>query len=242
MSQKGFAPIIILGILVILGLVGGGFLYYQKQCGSIDRFDRFKNNQSADPCSGTGSITVTDVQRTTNYQNNDLTVTAVNGTPVISQTANWKAYTDTKIGYSIQYPANWSAKEGVFATSGTPDYGYNNDVYVSIREKKYSYHDNTKPVENSLDSYIKYIEKGDVSTIPSRIPESITKITTKYGINGYLIEWKKTSGQFGPTAIFYSTFFALPNDATSVLQIETNKNHNQTEIYNLMVSTFKFTQ
>lgn len=75
MNQKGFAPIIILFIVLVLGGIVGGMVY-----------SRSKTNQA----------------------------TSVYPQPTTSQsdqTANWKTYANTRYGYSIRYPPEWSLRE-----------------------------------------------------------------------------------------------------------------------------------
>lgn len=75
-----------------------------------------KNELPVDPGSGTGGVTVTNVQNTTNYQYNGITVTTVNGNPVGAGPApSTVAYTGPTV-IANTHPATLSAK---LTTDGT---------------------------------------------------------------------------------------------------------------------------
>lgn len=78
MRQKGFAPIIILLVLVILGVVG----YFAYSKGYIN----------INPSKSTPTV------------NPQLDLTS---SPTPDPTANWKTYTDSDNIFSIKYPSDW---------------------------------------------------------------------------------------------------------------------------------------
>ncbi|MCL4365815.1 hypothetical protein M1437_01145, partial [Patescibacteria group bacterium] len=85
MKQQGFAPILIVfGVLVILGLLGVS--YY---LGTI----KSKPQQ---------------LQPVVTSQNTPQPTIVAQAVP--DETANWKTYTDNKIGIKFKYPNNWYAK------------------------------------------------------------------------------------------------------------------------------------
>jgi len=98
-SSKGFAPLILLiGILIIgLAAVGGYYLYQKQTSYPIPQV----------------------VQKTPQPKLTKSTSSA--------QTANWKTYADTKYGYQVQYPADWDLTvlvPGGFSIGGNA-LGYN---------------------------------------------------------------------------------------------------------------------
>lgn len=79
MRQKGFAPIIIL-VLILLGVIGY-FIYQNTQLQ--------KSNSNV-----TSPSTVPNAN-------------LLQSSPTPDPTVNWKTYTNTKYGYSVKYPSNW---------------------------------------------------------------------------------------------------------------------------------------
>lgn len=81
MKQKGLAPLV---IIILIALAVGGYLLYQKQFKSITVFQPSLSPAASLELPGVGETA-----------NPDLIG------------ANWKTYTNTKYGYSFQYPSNW---------------------------------------------------------------------------------------------------------------------------------------
>lgn len=98
MTQKGFTPIFLLiVILVVMGFVGGG-VYLSKKNASTIKACTQDSKQCAD-----GSL----VYRIgTNCEFADCPAT-----PSADETANWKTYTNTKYGYSLKYPSSLIIEE-----------------------------------------------------------------------------------------------------------------------------------
>jgi hypothetical protein len=128
MNQKGFAPILLLIIVLVLIFSGGYFYYYVNNCIAsptlnLPALDRNSNNiigesrpplcriASLIPAGGTGGVTITRTQETTDYQYNGLTVTSTafdasySATPVI-----WKSYSYPNSNISFNLPSDWSIK------------------------------------------------------------------------------------------------------------------------------------
>ena len=83
MMQKGFTAILILvGILVIVGIAGGAYYFFQKS-----------------PKYGMGFIPTPP----------EIIEQVRTATPSSfpNETANWKTYTNTKLGYSFKHPSEW---------------------------------------------------------------------------------------------------------------------------------------
>ncbi len=165
-------------------------------------------------------------------------------TSIPNPTTTWQTYTITNNKYSIKYPSNWKS----FSTSnvgdlsyftaprGEPGYG-NSDIDIRINKKATM--SDRPTIDDSLESYIKYIEtNGNIETSPTQVIQSIKKITAEASTAGYLVEWKP-NGSFGPAIKRYTTFFELPNDKSSTIEIGGREGH-YLDIYNLMITTFKF--
>ncbi|OGI93868.1 hypothetical protein A3A03_02060 [Candidatus Nomurabacteria bacterium RIFCSPLOWO2_01_FULL_40_18] len=83
--KKGFIVSVILGIISLL-LIGGGVYLY-------------KNKKAVAP-------TVETEQSNQNQQQTDTQTPPVN---IQSDTSNWKTYTNSSLKYSVKYPSNWYA-------------------------------------------------------------------------------------------------------------------------------------
>lgn len=145
-------------------------------------------------------------------------------TKVVS--TDWKTYSD-KDGYSIKYPSDWLARNGLFTAPGLLSF----DVGIYIRKKI-----NDEVLNYSLEDYVN--KSAGFETGPARVPLSIKKVVARSGMVGYKAEWVATA--YSDNKKTYTTFFSLPNDKTSTLQIDGIDN-GHIDIYNQMILTFAFT-
>ncbi len=153
----------------------------------------------------------------------------------VDETANWKTYTNTKYGYSVKYPPDWSSGDGSFiAPGGQSGYGYS-DVSIQVLSKSVNF-DNTNREKDTLEEYVKKDAGGE--TGPSKTPISVKKITTQSGNIGFAVEWEASGWSANKKT--YTAFFELPNDKTSTIQIGGTEGY--LDVYHLIVSTFKFTE
>lgn len=166
-------------------------------------------------------------QSTTNL--NKVTMTPIPTPNQTLDTSNWKTYISTEEGYIIRYPNTWLFNNGLFSDPTAT----NSSVQIFIQPKIL---DGTNK-KFSLEEYVKNIAGNE--TGPSRIPETVTKLTTNSQIIGYLVKWKQDPSGFGGNNIYFSAFFELPNDSSSTLQIHTNLQ--SLNIATQMISTLKFT-
>ncbi len=108
-KQKGFAPIIILVGVLVIAVVVGGVYFLGKQATP-------KTSQSLQP------TTQPTIQPTTVPP---ILTPNVNSAPTgAEEAADWKTYTNTKYGFSFQYPSD---SDWVFIEHGGPD------VWVSAK-------------------------------------------------------------------------------------------------------------
>lgn len=87
MTQKGFAPILIVLLIAVVGI--GGYLIYTNY--SNDRSNQTKSSP-------------TPVVTTQTPQSTPSTTPA-------DETANWKTYTNTKLKLEFKYPTSWIIKD-----------------------------------------------------------------------------------------------------------------------------------
>jgi hypothetical protein len=83
-SQKGFAPVLIILLVVVIGFVAFAMLYQQPKC------------EVKEPC---GSEIQNNQQATSTP-----TATATTTKPTADSTKDWKTYTNTDIGFQFSYP------------------------------------------------------------------------------------------------------------------------------------------
>jgi len=144
------------------------------------------------------------------------------------ETANWKIYRDTKYNLTLRYPPSWvSGPNYITAPDGIQKYGY--DINIAPQGRTLN-HPNDSVEANSLELYVKQYAGSE--TAPVRIPESITKVITHSGVEGYKVQWQ--ANKWSPNLKTYTTFFVLPTDKTLLLHIDGSENRN-VDIYNKII-------
>ncbi|TSC87784.1 MAG: hypothetical protein G01um10145_965 [Microgenomates group bacterium Gr01-1014_5] len=217
MRQRGFVEIIvIIGILVLVAI--GGAYYFGTQKNNIN------STSSPFPVSQASPTTVDETA------NPD------------SIGANWKTYINQKSKFSLKYPLNWSIiKQTDETVSLAPadklnEYSYG-VIEVSINPKTGI----EKGSSNlSLEEYIKKFAVEEIQGLDK--VASMKKITNEKTV-GYKVVWNLVEGspaQSKTLTIAYFERFADPEHIARFGWIIQEKAEYE-NIYNEMISTFKFT-
>lgn len=102
MSQKGFAGIIIIIVVLILAGLGGAY-YFGKA-----------SNKSPQYSFG---VAEPDAKNLNDQSKKVIEEKAVSTATSDSSVANWKTYSNNELGFSVEYPSNW-ATEDIYDRSG----------------------------------------------------------------------------------------------------------------------------
>ncbi len=235
--QRGFAPILILVGILILGLVAGG-VYYSW------------TGKSANPIPPPTPV-VTSVSQPSS---------ASQATPIPSpdsdETANWKTYTDSTLVASFKYPSNWTLNSGRYGIS-TPT--IKDDWYIDVSDPNYG--DSTCrgdcPVFNVTVSVYNNDQNLDLASYIKKDFNSITggagnfsqvKLENTILANG--LSFTKVTGFPGGN---YYSLYALHNKRVYIIgvgagvngmrdDINSAKVKQNLAIFDQILSTFKFTQ
>lgn len=99
-NPKGFIPIVIVILISALALAAAGTALWYKS----EKAQETKNvNQTV--------ILNENSNNNSNIAVNTNTVAANTNTAATDETAGWKTYTNSTVGYSVKYPADWTVKD-----------------------------------------------------------------------------------------------------------------------------------
>ncbi len=184
----------------------------------------------------------TSVSKAGNNSLNGNATQTTKPTPTPDPTANWRTYTNTKYGYSIQYPENWFAREspdtmtGAAFTSSSKMNDYASEtISIAYAPKPYNDVDINTP-------FAEYIKTAAIKQIQNYIKlSSINPITTNASFVGYETTWmvQSITGS-GTSESLPITFFEIPKDNKAIIWVFLSKKEDL-DTYNKMLSTFKFT-
>lgn len=220
MNKKGVSQIFITIVvaLVTAGVVGGGIWYYQQK--QVDKANQEKLDQTAE------------LNKQLQEANKGETKESSSKTEIKDETADWKTYKDSKNGYEIKHPKEFSEEKCE---------GDNNTVFFLIKDKLIC--DSDAPFS------------GVIIKVGASNGDSDDAIWTSEGLDQFNTETKKLgsykfkiiSGVQKSDAVFY--------EPKSVIRqaelIEGNKRYiftyrqrdisytDQSETFDLMLSTFK---
>lgn len=153
-----------------------------------------------------------------------------------SPSAQWQTYTNAKFGYSLDYPADWTAREFsddksgvVFQPSNTPLMSDDESIIADVSFKVIS-----DPAEPSFEEYAKHAGKeiqnyGDAA--------SFEKVTTTSGLTGYTATWymgKSSKNASGPF-----TYYEVPKDNLRTLQVRGDLNADMS-VYEYMIKSVRY--
>jgi uncharacterized protein YxeA len=155
---------------------------------------------------------------------------------VASRVADWQTYTNTKNGYSIQYPSDWVYRQYPDTETGA---GFqpksmkldpaNEFITINVMPK-------VSP-EGSFSNYVKVAATNEIQGYQSI--ESLTPFTTPSNLTGYTTTWN-VAGLGANSKLSVSnpiTYFDLPDsEPPSTLQIFLN-DPKYLDIYTKMLST-----
>ena len=147
----------------------------------------------------------------------------------------WKTYTNTKYGYSIDYPSDWTVREFPDSKTGASFYPPNKPVIIqsdaisiNVNQKVFS-----DPSAGTFEEYAKVAGKNEVQGYGNSV--TFGKITTASGLVGYKATWqmmgKDESGPFG--------YFEIPHNSKQILEFLGVKGENS-DIYEQMLKTIHF--
>lgn len=215
MKQKGFAPIIIL-LLIGIGVLGYfGYQYFKP------------------------TIQLTGLPANTSPP---ASPTSLPETPPEDPTANWKIFSDTKNGIQFKYPQTWTAKQMpawalvVFLESHPFEIPEASEILTTIQV---SFNEAMNTITNQKFYEEKTLEEG-ITRISDLFNPSDVKIVRNLKIGGK--NAAQISGTLAPGMLQGEFFEYTIIQMDNRLLFVSLHGHDQQEIYNQILATFKFTQ
>lgn len=214
MIQRGFAPILII-LLVVVILAGSGFFVYQTKF-SNSPSPLSSNNPSEKACTLEAKICPdgTSVGRT--GPNCEFSTCPQSESTASANTSNWKAYEGQNINLSFMYPPNCNPKEGLYNISLSCA---DNNLYIDITHEP---NDNNE----SLEGYIKRMEES--------YPQMIN--TRNLTIDGISTKAWRSQGQ-----LVNNDFYHLIYKSERVDIVKNPIEPTEPKLFDQILSTFKFT-
>ncbi|MFA6005668.1 MAG: PsbP-related protein [Patescibacteria group bacterium] len=164
-------------------------------------------------------------------------------TSELKKTVTWETYTNTKYGYSIDYPSNWMFRESPDSKNGAafnptdkPGYPDKSDS-ISI----YAGQIVGSSTNVTFEEYVKTAASQEIQNYGKLV--SLKKVTTTEGVAGYETTWtvQAMAGTgSGPSTSLPITYFELPGNKTMLVRVTLDREEDL-EVYEKMLSTVKFT-
>ena len=226
--KKDFAGLVLIGVIVVLVAIGGYFIWFRK----INETTQNQNLTTTSP-----------------EVKNPESRTSTLKTIIKNETADWKTYTNSKYGFELRYPSDWSLKELYNAL------WFENKNGKQVVQMMFWLRDIDN---NTLENYIKLSAGKENSRSGEDVPKSINNIYFEKIINteetlGYISQWQiiwndKTS-EIETRADFESASeqpiinqYGKFKNVLSLFALETNHNLNSIDLLKSIASTFKFTK
>lgn len=198
-SQKGFAHILLLLIIIVVAI--GALVFWQFFKPTFDPQNITTNSDS-----------------------------------LVNET-EWRTYTSSNMGFSIQYPSDWSYREletGVsfYETIGGENIG---EEPISVQVLNKSANGANLPFKD----YVKTAAMNEIQNYVSL--SSINPIKTSTGVSGYSTTWNVRSigGNTELSESLPISYFEIPGDNTATIQV-TLDNDKYIDIYERMISTLEY--
>lgn len=184
---------------------------------------------------------------TAKTQKTQTTILTATPTAIPASAANWKTYTNTKYNFSIDYPSDWRLREfpdtqdgASFNPLNMPGYpDVSDSISMNVGKKNGDY------IDTAFEDYVKVAANKEIQNYNELA--SIKKVTTTEGVVGYETTWMVQPitimgrpPDSGDSESLPITYFEMPSDKTSLLQISLGKNEDL-DIYEKMLITLKFT-
>ena len=169
-----------------------------------------------------------------------LPVSSPQPTNIVSQISGWKSYVNTKYNYSVEYPSDWTFREFPDTQMGAgfrlvSDQNDLNHEHINIDFGRRAQDLQSLPFEE-------YVKRGAIEEIQNFMTlASINKVVTNSGLVGYKTTWNIQSSTNNKTYVSEPiTYFDTGDVNGDTIQISTDKSY--LDVYNKMISTFRFTK
>lgn len=168
-----------------------------------------------------------------------------------TKTADWKTYVDSAYGYEIKYPSDWVSKQysSQYGSGGfikPLDKAYDPvNAYITMSNLPLTQSSCSMPFSD----FVKTAYTGQIGGLGSgdQVINSVEKVDSSNGVEAYETTWKGTKPCGGEctnskevVVIGTITYFKAASSC-NFYQL-TLYNDNYLDIYNQMISTFKFTK
>jgi hypothetical protein len=213
-NQKGFANIILIGVIIILVVVGGYFLWSQKSKPAVEQ-----------PVQ-TPTITQTDTTITTPTTND--------------KTANWKTYTNSKYGFEFKYPASFMGPEerSLLQSKGVNiDFSAPNLKTITVFVTEL---DKPRTIQQDFNDF----KEGNWLTLKPEfcLGGGQVSFTTVSNEKALLIECNRKKEKEFENFTSSASFVFYYNNIGFSVSINDNDDTSRLQTINGIISTFKFTK
>jgi hypothetical protein len=206
-------------IVIIIGLIMGFFWVNEL----VNSFSKIGNIVSKSPISAP-STSLPDILQTTSPTTEPS---------VASQNTDLKTYVNKKYNFTINYPADWSARDYVSGVALSPKNKLMQDgaLKVEFLERGSDY------CKIPFEDYVKIAGPSEIQNYES--VNTINDGSTDDGVQIYQVTWNYADSQGIGRISLPITYFETKPELCGDIEAFLNDN-NYSDIYNQIISTFKF--
>ena len=219
--------IILWTVVVILGLVMGVF-WFQGFIKTLSNIGGQMQNIKIPQINTSGMPSLNILQTTTPGNEN-----------VVVQNADWKTYTNSKYGFEIKYPLDWTFREYISGAaffpknkSGENTTG-NGSVNIGFYERGANY------CKIPFEDYVKIAGPSEIQNYESL--NTIEIAENDNGIEVYKTTWNYADFQGNKKVSLPIAYFKTENQQSCGSVEAFLNDNNYSDIYDSIISTFKFT-
>lgn len=151
----------------------------------------------------------------------------------VNSVADWKIYINSQYGFEINYPANWTFREYISGVAFSPkkESTGNGAINVGFIARGANY------CKILFDDYVKIAGPSEIQNYESL--NTIEQAANSNGVTAYTTTWNYTDFKGNEKISLPITYFETPTESCGDIEAFLNDS-NYSDIYNTIISTFKF--